>query len=180
MRFFAILYAMKQSYPDAWPQFLTATIANWKPLFKEDGYKDIIIDSLQHLVASSKINLYGFVIMSNHIHLIWQALPDYELKKLQTSFLKFTASKFLAKLESENRLWEYAVDYADRDHHFWKRDSLAIELFSPAAFHQKLNYIHYNPVRAGICSLPEDYHYSSAYFYEKGIDPFHMLSHYSG
>jgi len=47
-------------------------------------------------------------------------------------------------------------------------------------FEQKLNYIHYNPVSAGMCANPEDYYYSSARFYYDGIDSFGMLTHYSG
>jgi putative transposase len=72
------------------------------------------------------------------------------------------------------------VNAADRKHNFWKRDPLSIELFTPSVFHQKLSYCHYNPVRVGICNLPEEYHYSSALFYEKGTDHFNMLTHYQG
>ena len=45
---------------------------------------------------------------------------------------------------------------------------------------QKLEYIHWNPVKAGLCINPEDYYYSSARFYYDGTDSFGMLTHYSG
>jgi len=45
-------------------------------------------------------------------------------------------------------------------------------------FNQKMNYIHYNPVEAELCSYPEKYKYSSAKFYETGIDEFDFLSHW--
>ena len=44
----------------------------------------------------------------------------------------------------------------------------------------KLEYIHYNPVKAGLCELPEDYYYSSAKLYQDGTNSFGMLKHYSG
>ena len=44
---------------DEWPQFHTATVAEWRPLFEPDKYKDIIVDSLQYLVHHNKIVLYG-------------------------------------------------------------------------------------------------------------------------
>lgn len=47
-------------------------------------------------------------------------------------------------------------------------------------FIQKLEYIHYNPVRAGLCEMPEDYYYSSARFYHEGTNRFGMLTHFSG
>jgi putative transposase len=45
---------------------------------------------------------------------------------------------------------------------------------------QKLEYMHWNPIRAGLCKLPEEYYYSSAKFYEYGIDDFGILTHYNG
>jgi putative transposase len=47
-------------------------------------------------------------------------------------------------------------------------------------FIQKLNYIHQNPVRAGLCSHAEEYKYSSAKFYETGIDNGGFLTHFTG
>jgi hypothetical protein len=47
-------------------------------------------------------------------------------------------------------------------------------------FKQKLEYMHYNPVTAGLCNVPEDYYYSSAKFYFDGTNSFGMLKHYSG
>ena len=47
-------------------------------------------------------------------------------------------------------------------------------------FIQKLEYIHHNPVRAGLCELPENYHYSSAKFYREGSNSFNMLTHLQG
>jgi putative transposase len=78
-------------YPLYWPQFYTATILEWKPLLKPDKYKQIIVSSLQHLTSNKKITLHAFVIMSNHIHLIWQAFTGNTPEKIQASFMKFTA-----------------------------------------------------------------------------------------
>ena len=80
-----------EQYPIYWPQFYTGTILEWKPLLKPDKYKDIIIQSLQHLTANKKITLYDFVIMSNHIHLVWQVLPRKTPEQIQHSFMKYTA-----------------------------------------------------------------------------------------
>ena len=57
---------------------------------------------------------------------------------------------------------------------------LGIELLNESMFKQKLEYIHYNPVRAGLCNLPEEYYYSSARFYIDGANSFGILKHYSG
>ncbi|MDB5286162.1 MAG: hypothetical protein JWR05_1111 [Mucilaginibacter sp.] len=51
---------------DYHPQFFTATILEWKPLLKEDAYKDIIIKSLQFLTNEKSIVVYGFVITKSY------------------------------------------------------------------------------------------------------------------
>jgi hypothetical protein len=49
--------------------FFTATILNWRKLLAPDKYKQMIVDSLKHLVDKQKIAVYAFVVMPNHIHL---------------------------------------------------------------------------------------------------------------
>ena len=83
-------------------------------------------------------------------------------------------------MEKENKLKEYEVNSVDRKYNFWQRDSLNIELFISSVFNQKLNYIHFNPVKAGLCEFPEEYYFFSALFYEKGVDHFVFIKHYLG
>ena len=56
------------------PYFTTSTINGWKRLLKPDKYKDIITGSLKFLADKDLIKVYAFVIMPNHIHLIWELL----------------------------------------------------------------------------------------------------------
>ena len=74
-----------------YPQFFTATILESKHLSADDTMKDIIISRLQFRVNDGKVIVYGFVIMPNHIHLIWQILYKFEISGTQQSFVKFTA-----------------------------------------------------------------------------------------
>ena len=61
---------------------------------------------------------------------------------------------------------------------FWERNPLSVDLWTKEVFIQKMEYIHYNPVAAGLCIYPEDYKYSSAKFYESGEDEFGFLKHW--
>ncbi len=47
-------------------------------LLKPDKYKDVIIDSIKFMAKEKRIEVNAFVIMSNHIHLIWQIQSGYE------------------------------------------------------------------------------------------------------
>jgi len=148
----------------------------------QDKHKDVIISSLEYLVKEKRIVLNAFVIMSNHIHLIWQPMFGYTPPAIQASFMKYTAQQLKRSLEKSDResLAGFKVNNHDRDYQVWKRESLSIELRTAAVFEQKMNYIHYNPVKAGLCGNPEDYYYSSASYYITGTDSFKILTHYSG
>jgi len=162
------------------PEFYTATILDWKALLKEDKFKNIIISSLRYLVTGNKIKLYAFVIMDNHIHLIWQTIEEHTPARVRHSFMKFTAQQIKFELIKTNPefLKEFKVDKKDREYQFWKRYALSIELYTEKVFLQKIEYIHNNPVKAGLCKYSEDYQYSSASYYNGGNDRFEILSSY--
>jgi putative transposase len=159
--------------------FWTATINNWQHLLQPDVYKKIIIDSLYHLSSKGKIDVFAFVIMPNHIHLIWRTKELNGKETAQGSFLKFTAHEFRKMLVSEggNVLESYSVDAANKEYEFWQRDSLAIHLYTKEVAYQKLDYVHNNPVAGKwrLAKNPCDYKYSTARFYVLGIKDFEFI-----
>lgn len=163
--------------------FWTDTIKDWKPLLKNDTLKKIIIQSWQTLVQRKKIVVYGFVIMPNHLHVMWEMIAKNGKEMPYASFNKFTAHQFLdyIRMEQPSLEVQYKVQNdAELLHRFWQRDALAINLNTPANAEQKLEYIHLNPLqeRWSLANKPEDYRWSSAKFYETGIDEFNFLTHY--
>ena len=166
------------------PQFFTATIIKWKHLLANDEFKNIIIDSLRFLKNEGSIVVYAFVIMPNHIHLIWQIQEGFKRENIQMRFLKFTSQQIKFKLldTSNTYLEEFMVGLSDRKYQFWQRNSLSIDLWTDYVFMQKLEYIHNNPVREKwiLAEYPENYNYSSANFYLNDVDEFGLLSHYNG
>ncbi len=160
------------------PSYLTAVCFDFKMLLADEKNKLIVINSLKYLAENGEIVIYGYVIMDNHIHLIWHAIGNKTNKQLQRSLLKHTADEFKKELKYTNELFlaEFLVNKKDRNYQFWKRDSLQVDLYSEKFFRQKLEYIHNNPVTAGLCALPEEYKYSSAAFYETGIDNWGLMN----
>jgi REP element-mobilizing transposase RayT len=173
---------MNQNFPTVGSLFFTATIYHWNHLLADADHKNIIVDCLKFLVLNKRIELNAFAIMSNHIHLIWQPSPGITASTIQASFMKYTAQQLkLSQLKKNAEgLSIFKVNRYDREYQIWKREPLSIELISEELFKQKLEYIHYNPVTAGLCEKPEDYLYSSAKFYLTGIDTFGILTHFSG
>jgi putative transposase len=160
----------------------TITIKNWAHLLKADDYKTIIMESLAWLCAKQLVRIYGYVIMPNHIHLLWEQLKMNGKEFPKNSFEKFTAHAFRKKLmvKDPETLQRFVVKACDRQYNFWQRDPLAIKVFSRQMASQKLNYMHFNPLQRHwiLCAVPEAYRFSSAAFYETNTDEFGILTHY--
>ena len=133
-------------------QFYTATIFQWKHLLNNELNKTIILDSLRYLVNAGKIKLYAYVIMPNHIHVIW---------KIEE---KISASRGHVPLTTSK----------------WERNPLSVDLYTREVVEQKLDYIHNNPkVEKWKLVMDDEYYkYSSEEFYETEIDKLGILTHY--
>ena len=156
--------------------FWTAT-HKWISLLDSTINKQIIIDSLKYLSDRELITVYVFVIMPNHIHFIWQQnnLNGKEIPK--ESFLKHSSHLLLKELKANGNAKYYEVNKTNKKHKIWERDSLGVEIYSREIAKQKLNYIHFNSV-TGKWKLSKDdlyYYFSSAKFYETGVDDFGFL-----
>jgi REP element-mobilizing transposase RayT len=163
------------------PEFITATIFNWMPLLQSDNNKKIIEGSLIYLVKDGRIILYSYCIMDNHIHLIWQVKGNLKSSDIRRDFFKYTAQQLKKSIKEDIvQLEKFKSTQVDRIYQIWERSTLSVEAFSPKFFNQKLDYIHYNPVKAGLCCYPEEYKYSSAMFYLTGEDKLGILSHSEG
>lgn len=159
--------------------FWTATINGWKHLLKQDEYKDVIIDSWQYLTDLNKIDLFAFLIMPNHLHAIWRINECNGKESTQGSFMKFTAHNFQQILQQESKklLYPFRVNACNKQHEFWKRDSLAVPIFNKRTALQKLRYIHNNPLAKHwqLAKDPCAYKYSSARYYELNEKSFNFL-----
>ena len=157
--------------------FFTASVHQWLPLLNSKENKELIINYLKELSDKDFIKVYSFVIMPTHVHFIWEQLKKNGKETPQGSFLKYTAHEFLKNLKRDGISKHYEVNAANKKHEIWQRDSLSIDIENKEFAKQKIDYIHFNPVN-GKWNLAQDflkYYYSSAVFYETGIDDFGFL-----
>ena len=162
-----------------YPEFTTVTCFDWIRILENNREKEIIIESMRFLVRDGRVTVFGFVLMSNHFHFIWQIKANHKREDEQRNFLKFTGQRILQNLRNDNSvtLKELFVGAKDRKYQVWERKSLNIPLWSQRVIDQKLEYIHMNPVKAGLCEHPEDYKYSSAGFYLLNEKNWDFLTH---
>ena len=157
--------------------FITATVVDWIDVFSRKSYSDCIIECFDYCIKNKGMILYGYVIMSNHIHMIIQS-NEGKLSDLVRDFKKFTAKSILDKIQNEpesRREWMLerfklatATHSRNKNYQFWQYGNHAEEIYTEKFMWSKLDYIHMNPVRAGIVLKVEDYIYSSASNYVNG------------
>ena len=151
--------------------FLTFTVEGWIDLFSRKVYRDIILDSFMFCRKNKGLQIHAFVIMSNHIHVIWTA-KNNNLSDIIRDFKTHTSNTFIKVMEyvlESRRGWllhmfkYYARGTnANKVFKIWTNDNHPEEIFTQDFFYQKLKYIHENPVRAGLVKKETDYIYSSA------------------
>ena len=144
-------------------QFFTATILKWKRLLKPDKYKDIVIESLRFLTEKRRVEVFAFVIMPNHIHLLWRINSKLKRENVQRDFLKFTSQQIIKDLQKQHPqvLEEFKVDAKDHAYQVWERNALSVDIYSRGVFEQKLDYIHNNPLQEKwqLCEDAETYEF---------------------
>lgn len=157
--------------------FITATVVDWIDIFSRKNYRDCVVESLSYCVKNKGMILYGYVIMTNHIHLIIQS-EHSKLSDLLRDFKKFTATRILDLLQNSpesrkewilERFHKATFSHnRNKNYQVWQYGNHAEEIYTEKFLWSKLNYIHLNPVRAGIVARASDYIYSSASNYTKG------------
>jgi len=155
--------------------FVTFQVVEWIDIFSRKVYRDIILESLRYCQKNKGLEIFAFVIMTNHVHLLIRSSIG-KLSDTIREFKSFTARQILDDIidnpqESRKKwmlnLFEFSAKKNKRSeqHQFWTHENHAEEIVSNKFFEQKINYIHENPVKAGFVAKAEDYLYSSAAAY---------------
>jgi putative transposase len=150
--------------------FITTVTRNRLPVFRTAKLKDVACRALDEARRSGGFSLFAYVVMPEHLHV----LAGGELRASETlryvngivsrrviGYLKdgdFSSSLEKLRAAPKDRGHEYSLV----DHH-----SNSLPIFSESFFMQKVNYIHLNPVRAGLVARAEDYRWSSARYWSR-------------
>ena len=162
--------------------FISFAVVHWIDVFTRPLYKDIFMDSLKYCQEHKGLEVYAYVLMTNHVHLIIGKTGEQKIEDIIRDLKKFTSYKIVKAISDnpqESRkewmLWMFERagkrNSNNKNHQFWRQDNHPIELFSNEVMQQKLDYIHANPVVEGIVDEAESYNYSSAKDYagKKGL-----------
>ncbi|MCB0580192.1 MAG: transposase [Phaeodactylibacter sp.] len=164
--------------------FVTLTVVDWIDVFTRREYFELIIENIQHCQKHRALELYAYVIMTNHIHMV-ATCPKEPLNRVLGNFKTYTSKKLVELIRNNPResrkhwmlpIFEQRGSEVTKtqQHQFWQPGNHPVHLFTEKVTIQKINYIHDNPVRAGFVNAPEEYYYSSAHpFQPLELTPWH-------
>jgi putative DNA methylase len=116
-----------------------------------------VVEAAMHHFAGTRYELLAFVIMPDHVHWVFQPLKGRSTlggrpisrEVIQHSFLRYTGAAC-------NRL-------LGRSGPFWQHESYDRVIRDEIELARVVEYVEHNPVRAGLCTRPEDWRFSSAW-----------------
>ncbi len=154
--------------------FITWTVVDWLPLFDHAPYRKIVLDALNYLRTNKNTQLNAFVIMSTHLHAILWPEIGTSLSDVTRDFKRFTSREIsreasrqgttefietFKRARNENRAQDVST------YQVWQEGSHPEAIFTEKFARQKMDYIHMNPVRAGLVKVATDWPYSSVKAY---------------
>lgn len=154
---------------DSKAYFMSFSIVNWIKLFEKKSYTQIIIDSLKFCQQNKGLEIFAFCIMPTHVHLIARSNAG-KVNEIIRDLKKFTSVQIIKLIKDDSEYVKYLPVFSceafklkrNQKYKVWQDGYHPIEMFSQKIFRDKVNYVHYNPVEAGIVNFPTEYEYSSA------------------
>jgi REP element-mobilizing transposase RayT len=154
-----------QIYDQSAPYFVTFQIVNWVDLFTRSTYRNIFMKSLKYCQEKKGLEVFAWVIMSNHVHLMIRS-STHDLSGTVRDLKKFSSKAFINAIKNSDESrkdWMLKIfSESNGKHQVWTHENHAEQLYSNGFIQQKLDYIHKNPVKARIVENAFDYLYSSA------------------
>ena len=145
--------------------YITIVTKDRLPVFRTDHMKEFVCGALDEARKSAGILLFAYVIMWDHLHLLTsrntttanmlRVLKGITARRVIDYLKEKGHVSSLAKLEHQEQKRKHLYS-------LWQIERNVLPVFSESMFVEKLNYIHQNPVKAGLSECAEDYRWSSA------------------
>ena len=158
--------------------FVTYSVIHWIDIFIRNEYKELLLDSWKFCTNEKGLDIYAWCIMTSHVHMIIGSRKE-KLENIMRDMKRHTSTK-MKKIINENpresrkdwllKMFQQAGlnNRNNNKFQFWQQNNHPLELSSNKDLENCINYIHYNPVKAGYVYRAEDYVFSSALDYAGG------------
>ncbi len=135
--------------------FITTSTYNHVLRFKKKEDYEIVLTNMEFYRIRDNAKVHGYVVMPNHMHLLVSIQEEKNIS-------------FFVRDLKKRIVFEYFNSRNVKIQKFWQHRFDDLYIISEKTFAVKLNYIHNNPVKAGLVENPEDWECSSAEYYKTG------------
>jgi len=146
--------------------YLTFSCYKRRAFLSRDRTRQYFLDAMERARKEHEFDLWAYAIMSNHAHLlIFPRRENYDMGKIETAIKVSVSRRALAYLRTYNPkgLRHLATGHVHTPYRFWTSgNGYDKNVTALPATNAIADYIHNNPVRAGLCANPEDWEWSSA------------------
>ena len=156
--------------------FVTFTVVQWVDIFTRDIYREIFVDAVKYCQNKKGLEVFAWCLMTNHAHLIIGTRGDNKLENIIRDLKRHTSKSIRDEIESSisesRKKWMLEIFYKagmenkrNNDFQLWQQHNHPVELSTNEMMDKRLDYLHYNPVKAGYVTAPEYWQWSSAMDY---------------
>jgi putative transposase len=163
----------KNIYLDNYSYFFSSKIVEGIPVLELQRPKEILLDLMNFYREKYETKIQAYVIMQTHLHLIINSREGENVKSFMQNLLRKSSIRIVTHLKENleqnidviksQRILKSFRDHANKpsQHAVWKEKSRGVPIYTDRVMKIKLDYIHNNPLRAGLVKEPQDYLYSS-------------------
>ena len=146
--------------------FVTFSCYHRVPLLEQDRCKGIVLGNLESLSRRHRIGVVAYVVIPDHVHALLRPDTTGKLSVFLQQWKRLTSfaiSEFL-QLKTNPSATPFArrIRDADGNVHVWQKRYYPFNVFTPAKALEKIEYMHNNPVKAGLVKDACDWPWSSA------------------
>ena len=145
--------------------FVTFSCYKNRRLLDDDGCKAIVVSVMNSQLKRREGRCAGFVVMPDHVHAVIRFAEDGKLAEFMKQWKRLTSVQI--KRRFQDNMPEYGLNI-DPSEPVWQRRYYSFNIVNPDKLNEKLDYMHGNPVRAGLVESPTDWAFSSSRHYERG------------
>jgi len=137
--------------------FITSVVENREPIFLNENCIQILLRALDEYAKKCSIEIIAFAVLPDHMHLL-----------ISPKSQRHTISDFMKSIKGKSAI---EINRAtERKGRLWQHQFLDHIVRSKEDYRLHIEYIHYNPIKHGLCDRPEDYRWSSYRCYALGED----------
>jgi putative transposase len=138
-------------------RFVTFSCYYRLPSLSHVGAKEIVIEELDHARAKHGVQILGYVLMPDHVHLVLLPPEGMKLGLVVREIKSRSARRYFATTQ---------IGPSGGTRVFWQRRCYDHNCRTPDTVREKIQYCHNNPVSRGLVSEPSDWEWSSYNWYQ--------------